>query len=454
MADGPPTRGAARFFSRIVIPMLDRWRGSHARKYVPEYEARYRLAADELAARQLEDLRALLVHAYASSPFHRRRMDEAGFDAGAVTSIDDLGALPALTKAQVIEHADDIASSAIGTTKLVRATSGGTTGEPVPFFQTQDTIDRKNAQTMALQRLMGWFDGSRSVYLWGALGDLATDLEGWRRVKSDLIDWHVERCIGLPGQSLDAETLDRYVNTLRKFRPHVLQGYPSSTDLLARRLVERNASLHIPLVVLTAEPAYDDQRERIGAALNANVLTFYGARELGWIASECAAEHVLHLNTAGSVVETTDDGRLLVTDLLNDAFPMIRFEIGDRGALGDTPCRCGDPRPVLARLEGRESDCFVLPSGRIVPGVSMDVRGIQQDAMGILDVQLVQSDPRTLDVNWVPATNFEPRHLDAYLDLLRRFFDGELEIRAHRVDEIAPEPNGKVRYMISRVPLP
>jgi hypothetical protein len=80
-----------------------------------------------------------------------------------------------------------------------------------------------------------------------------------------------------------------------------------------------------------------------------------------------------------------------------------------------------------------------------------DVRGIQQDALGILDAQLVQNDARTLDVHWIPGPNFRDEHLAAFRRHLDEVFFHELAITMHRTDRIRPEPNGKVRHCIRRV---
>jgi phenylacetate-CoA ligase len=262
----------------------------------------------------------------------------------------------------------------------------------------------------------------------------------------------VNRALYLPAGDLSDAVLDRHADALRKFRPAWLQAYPSATDLLARRLLARGETLAIPHVLLTAEPVLPAQRERIARALGAEVLAFYGSRETGWIASECPAQKRAHLNTAGVHLEADADGRLLVTDLVNRGMPLIRYEIGDLGSLDHEPCPCGDPRPVLASLEGRALDVFVLPSGRRVPGVLPDVRGLGQDALGIEDARLVQGEPAALDVEWVAGATFRPEHLEAYRRFLDETFFHELTLRFRQVERIAPEANGKVRRCICRVP--
>jgi phenylacetate-CoA ligase len=258
----------------------------------------------------------------------------------------------------------------------------------------------------------------------------------------------VEGSLWLPAGDLSDAALDAHLARLARFRPDVLQGYPGATDALARR-AGNAPPLRVPIVVLTAEPVLPAQRERIAAAFGAEVFTFYGAREVGWIASECAGRRRLHVNTAGVHLEAAPDGGLLVTDLENLAMPLVRYAIGDRGALDPAPCPCGDPRPVLDRLEGRECDVFTLPSGRRVPGLLLDVRGLQWEAPGVLEAQVVQTAPAALLVRWVRAANFAEGDLETFRGYLDDVLRGEMAIAFEETDRIAPGPNGKVRHTLA-----
>lgn len=413
----------------------------------------YRGTRADVAARAFARLKTLLVHAQHTVPFHAARMAAAGLVPEAMTSPADLARLPVLTRADVAQRADLLRSQAVRAADLVFVRTGGTTSEPIPFVQDKAAIAAKDALALVLRERMGWAPRTRAAYLWGAAQDLPSGTRGWlRRVKDALKHRFVNRALYLPAGDLSDAVLDRHIAALQRFRPLWLQGYPTATDLLARRVRARGLRLLVPHVLLTAEPVLPAQRERIGAALGAEVLAFYGSRETGWIASECREQRRAHVNVAGVHLEAAADGRLLVTDLVNRAMPLIRYEIGDLGRLDPAPCPCGDPRPVLASLEGRTLDVFVLPSGRRVPGVIPDVRGIQQDALGIDDARMIQNDLTSLDVEWVAGPNFRPEHLDAFRRHLDHVFFHELELRLRQVDAIPVEKNGKVRRCISRVP--
>ena len=441
-------------FGRILQPMLGAWRGERQRRYVGVYERFYRRSPEELQEQQIHDLRRILRHAQQSCPFYARRFADAGFDPSRVTAIEDLRGIPTLSRADVVQHHDDMLSTRFEKDELVTRTTGGTsTGRPVVFFQDREAIARKNAIEVVLRRTMGWEPGVRAAWVWAAPQDKATlPTTPWSRLKRLVTDGIARECI-LDARVLDDAICDRFLAELNEFDPHALQGYPVATDIVARRALETGVQIEIPVVILTAEHVADDQRARIHEAFGSNVLSFYGSRENGWIAFDHPETQEMLVNTAGVVLETNPETHeLYVTDLLNHGFPLIRYEIGDRVTLSDRASRSGDPRPVLEMVHGRVADVVRLPSGRKLPGMLVDMRGLIRDANSLLFVQLVQNEIDTIDVYYVPSPSFEQAALDDYLRIVHKKFCGEMTFRTHAVDRIEPEPNGKVRTFICNLP--
>ena len=62
-----------------------------------------RLPREQLNALQLTKLRRMTEWAYANSPFHRRRMDEAGFTPEQLKTLDDLRRIPMMTREEWME---------------------------------------------------------------------------------------------------------------------------------------------------------------------------------------------------------------------------------------------------------------------------------------------------------------------------------------------------------------
>ena len=439
----------------FAAPVVGLLRGDPAHRFVASEQAFLDLRGEDQRRESFDRLRSLLVHAHDTVPFHRERMRAAGFDPAVMRSPDEIAALPPMTRLHLSGGRDGrgggapLLSTSYAGADLLEYRSGGTTSAPVPFVQTRDMIGRKTAAALVLKRRMGWRPGDRAAYLWGAVQDAPPTPSGFAgRVKSALRA-AAGPLLFLPVGDLTDERLDAHAEALRRYRPLALQGFPSSTDLLAKRLLSRGERIPVPIVLLSAEPTYPDQRARIAEALRAEVFTFYGARECGWIASECRERHRLHVNSGDVLVEADPDGRILVTDLVNRAMPLVRYEVGDVGALDPAPCPCGDPRPVIDRLDGRLVDTFTLPSGRRVPGMLPDTRGRQLRMEGVLEAQLVQETPSTLVVRFVRGPNFAPAYLDEFRTRLDELFFGELSISFQETDRILPGPGGKVRWCVS-----
>ena len=443
----------SQMYGEFVRPLFERlMRGGTWQPHVRRFSSILSSNAEFQLNYQRRALQTMLRHAATTVPHYRYALRERGIDVDRLRPEQLLAEFPVLSKSDVRQHVESLLSTNFARRTLVRAATGGTTSTPAPFFQDERGVRDKNASAEAMRRLMGWSLGDRIAYVWGAAEDLPHTARSFaRRLKQTVLNRLVYRALYLPAGSLDEARIKGYVAELRAFRPRVLQAYPSATDMIARWMNEHGEQLHIPLIVLTAEPTYDDQRSRIRKAFGGDVTTFFGSREVGWVAAECRSHGGLHINTPTVWLETADDGNLLITDLCNRAMPLIRYEVGDLGRVSNTPCPCGDPRPILAAIEGRSTDVFIMPSGRRVLGVLLDVRGLHHDAGGIVDAQIVQEEIGALDLYYVRGPDFREADLQNFVDHLEHVCRGEVAIRTQAVDRLTPEPNGKMRYCICRL---
>jgi phenylacetate-CoA ligase len=96
---------------------------------------------DELAALQLERLRAVLARAYDNVPFYREGFDRAGVHPSDVRDLTDLSRFPFLEKKHFREQYP-FGLFAVPREQVVRLhASSGTTGKPTVVGYTQNDID-------------------------------------------------------------------------------------------------------------------------------------------------------------------------------------------------------------------------------------------------------------------------------------------------------------------------
>jgi phenylacetate-CoA ligase len=184
----------------------------------------------------------------------------------------------------------------------------------------------------------------------------------------------------------------------------------------------------------------------------------YGTREFGVIAAECEHHQGMHVNPAAAYVEFLPvkgaeiEGlhEILVTDLLNDGMPLIRYRINDCTLLGPQTCPCGRGYPLIRQITGRTMDMFYLPNGDVVPGISLQNRIIQV-CPGLKKMQVIQDTLEDFRVRFVPGPEFSTKDIDILLGNLKKFFPDDVRWKLEQVTEIERERNGKTRFCISHV---
>lgn len=125
----------------------------------------------------------------------------------------------------------------------------------------------------------------------------------------------------------------------------------------------------IKLVVSYAEVLEEEDKKKIAKAFGTRVHEIYQASE-GQIGSTCRCGN-LHINEDLVFVELYDENdkpivtpgvvarRMIITNLVNQAQPLIRYEMNDVIVLGEK-CPCGSSFRVISSVIGRNDDVLVF----------------------------------------------------------------------------------------------
>jgi len=92
----------------------------------------------------------------------------------------------------------------------------------------------------------------------------------------------------------------------------------------------------------------------------------YGTCENMWLSAECKQQNGMHMMSDIRHIEFVDEnndpvpdgewGRILLTDLHNYAFPLIRYEIVYYGRDLPYSCNCGVKLSLMNNVKGHQSD--------------------------------------------------------------------------------------------------
>jgi len=398
--------------------ILDRLRGLDARARYSIYLESQRESPAARRRAQGEALHRLL-KAAATAPFYAPLLENARSQAG-----DDpwecLARLPLLTRGAARAAGERmLTTEARRRGRLRSKATGGSTGEPLRYALSPAAQSAQWAHLWRAWQVGGYRPGDP---LGVVAGRSLLAGEGARRgVYAFLQNWTT-----LDAFSLDPASMERFARALARRRVRHLYGYSSALEVFARWLAEQRARPALDAVFTTAEELLPTTRAAIEAGTGAPVFDTYGANDGGISAFECEAHEGMHLGEERALVEVLRDdgspaspgevGRIISTDLLNDVFPFLRYEVGDLGALDPSPCRCGRTLLRLTRLSGRISDVLLLPDGRRVHGEFFSHTLRRHDA--IRRFQAIQSAPGTVEVRITLAESGRGHATSALLEAL------------------------------------
>ncbi len=443
---------------------LKRWRyNADTARLCAQALERDRWDARTWQAYHREALPALLHRAVTRVPYYRRL-----WQGRPLAEWQRLDNWPVLTKETVRRSPRDFLADDRDPRRMFAEHTSGSTGTPLTLWWSRQTAVAWYALVEA--RLRHWHGLSRD-HRWAILGGQLIAPADQRRPPFWV--WNAPmRQLYLSSYHLEPSHVAAYLDALAGHRVRYLFGYPSAMATLARLVEEQGlAAPPLDLALSNAEPLYPHQRAVIERVFSCPVCDTYGAAELTCGASECGHGR-LHLWPEVGVLEVLADdadqplpvgetGRLITTGLLNADMPLIRYQIGDRGALArpapEPPpasegpgigCPCGRGLPVIEHLEGRLDDLIVTPDGRRIGRLDP----IFKADLPIREAQIVQESRSQVVLRIVPAAGYRPADAEDLASRLRQRLGSTMTITVEEVESLPRGASGKLRAVISRLP--
>jgi phenylacetate-CoA ligase len=425
-----------------------RMRGASVPAYLEELKESQWWSGERHEAAQLAKLRTLLAHAREHAPFYRERFERHGFDCE-VASLAAFKALPSVSKKEIASHGDAIQNGGRGG-KLVFSKTAGTTSVPFSFRRSAAWDAQHRA---AIARGCSWYGVDPwmpSGYLWSIPPRLSL------RLKNRFFDFLQNR-FRQRRFDLSPETFESFYRKLS--RAEYLAGYSSLLYEFARFVNERHPGrgFHgLKLVKGTSEKIFPHYQDEARGAFDQPIRGEYGAAEAGIIAFECP-EGSLHVNAEHVIVEI-EEGEIVVTNLLSDSFPFIRYRLGDYVRFREGfACPCGRKGLVIGDIMGRVGMNVYGSGGRVFPSIAVDqiIKSLVFLGGLVAQCQAVQLDEGKLDFHFVPARDLSPadrRRIERFFgEMTERYFGGSIECGVHLVESI-PRTGNKFLEFVSEIP--
>jgi len=344
-----------------------------------ELLARDRWSREQLMAHQAERLLALITHAVSRSLYYREVL-------GADAAERPLAELPTLSKTTLMAEFDQVitdprlrladlnahlagpdpSQSFLGEYRV--ATTSGTTGQRSIVVFTADEAAAWRA--VSARPMMRIGIGSRPPRF-AALGSPSPV--------------HVTRQVlvppGVPTPPISAATpIAELVAALNAQQPELLLGAVGVWRALAEEQIAGRLRIAPKAAVFGSEAMTADVRRRVREAWGIEPVSGYAATEAPAIATSSPEHPELEIADDVVVIEIVDEdgkpvapgrpgAKVLLTNLINYAQPLIRYELTDSVVESPLPNPAGRPWRCLLSVDGRTADILYLRArdGATVP---------------------------------------------------------------------------------------
>ncbi len=459
--------GFYNFIDRhVLLPIADIAYGStiHSRlKYFRSYDS---LSREEIIHRQNTKLHKLVRHCYEHVPYYTKLFDRLGLKPEDIRTGTDLAKLPILTKQTIRDNYDDLVCHSVDASRLIKCSTGGSTGTPLHFCK--DAIEW-SGQKAATLRAWEWY----GLYL----GDKIFSLGGNSIVKKkkvfspkNIYDIVIMQNYKHSSADVSDEGMQRHYDSLMRLKPEAIRGYGSSLYIFARFIERYNLPVcPIKVILTTGEVLVPEYRRKLETVFKAPVYDEYGAGDGGLLSHECTNRCGLHIEEDLCYVEITDKsgevlpdgevGFVTVTDLENFAFPFLRYQVGDMSYIKPEFCSCGKQTRLFGEVLGRAGRLVYNKQGVPISPTMLPIMmypdldyhklehqilynkidrfQIRQDKQGDIQILLKMKDKAD-----------ETNQFDFIVDNYEKHFVGS-KVALTFVDEIPTLPSGKEDYCVS-----
>ena len=381
---------------------------------------------EELADLQLKRLKWALRQAQEVG-LYRRKFREAGISPDDIRTLDDVEKLP-FTYKKELQAGYPFGLFAVPMKEIVRIhTTSGTTGKPTVVGYTRQDLDN-------------WADLiARNMTMIGlGVDDVFQNAVNYGLFTGGLGFHYGAEKIGMTVIPSATGNTRRQIEMIEDFGVTAIHCTPSYALHLAEVAESMGKTLDtLRIGIFGAEPWSENTRVELERRLGVRAYDSYGLSEMygPGVAFECPEHNGLHLwhdcylaeiidPATGERLAPGERGELVITPLVKEALPLVRYRTGDITRLLEGECACGRGQKI-ERITGRSDDMLVIRGINIFPS---QIEHVLRSLPEVGDQFMVYVD--------------RVRHLDEMtieVEMTRAGFSGELQDLARVQKKIVGE---------------
>lgn len=339
-------------FRNTLFWFLDWLKGSKVRKHYKAVKKIHEDHTSEFAASERKKyLAKILRHCTKTVPYYR--------NLGISEMV--LERFPVVNKNTIRQNPGLFHSASYANEKTFKATTSGSTGTPFTVLHDSNKKNRHTADVRFYWEAVGHFWGTKFYYLkiWN------------QKNKKSVRVQKMQNIVPIDVYKMDDDTIRSLLKNIDQSTvAKSILGYASALDRIAKYLKRHPVNMadsEVISIVAMSEALDGPTKNALQECFGCPVVSRYANIENGMLAQQTSAsDKDFLMNMASHQIEIlsmhnntpVDDGqmgRIVVTDLFNQAMPMIRYDTGDLGIMGKSK-KDGKTHYVLKKVEGRKMD--------------------------------------------------------------------------------------------------
>jgi phenylacetate-CoA ligase len=402
-------------FNKIIYLLGTKLRNNHIFDSYSFLKKSEEWSIDELKSYQLKKCKELVTYAYNNSYFYKNKFDKNNIEPSDLKQLEDLSKFPIVTKNELLNQNDEIQIK-VKSEKMFFSETSGSSGEPLVFYRNAKWDARHRA---AIFRGYSWYNvhpWNKNGYFWGY------NLSSKEKFKTKILDFLQNRFRIF---SYDKDSIKSFAKKLS--RADYLEGYSSMIYETAKIINQNNMNIttNLKMIKGTSEKIYDKYQEEVMTAFGKKMISEYGAAEAGIIAFECP-EGNMHITMENVIVEE-ENSEIVITNLLSQSFPIIRYKLGDYIKVNkEKKCDCGMNHYIIEDVLGRVGN-LIYGKNKKYPSLTLYYifKNLALNHNLSLNYQAIQNKKSKLNINVEQEINNKEKNL--LINEVEKYFDNDID---------------------------
>ena len=223
----------------------------------------------------------------------------------------------------------------------------------------------------------------------------------------------------------------------------VLCSTSSYALLLAEEIGKRGIrdKIHLKKGVIGSERWSQKMRDRISGELGIELYDIYGLTEIygPGIGISCKENCGMHYWDDYVYIEIIDpktekpvpdgvEGEVVITTLVKEGAPLLRFRTHDISRIIPEPCKCGSHYPRLDTVKGRSDDMFKVHGVNMFPSQVEEILGMVDGVSSEYNINIAHDESVNRDVILVTVEAEGRVSFDKTGDTIRELFKSKLSV--------------------------